>query len=139
MKSLIRTIYLYIPFKKFFFIFEKNFNIRESIFKYLFRGFFLTEFQKKNSTFILYLQLLKMKFLEWTWKNLGTSCLNIWSKIVKKKNTIFDIGANTGIYSLFLVHLIQIQKLMHLNLTIISLKVIYKSKIKNKFNIKIEM
>ena len=73
MKSLIRTIYLYIPFKKFFFLYlRKNFNIRESIYKHLwFRGFFLTKFKKKKSIFILYLQLLKMRFFGMDLEKLG--------------------------------------------------------------------
>ena len=91
MKSLIRTIYLYIPFKKFFFLYlRKNFNIRESIYKHLwFRGFFLTEFQKKK--FYIY-SLPTIIENEIFWNGLGKTweplSLNIWSKIVKKKYNI---------------------------------------------------
>ena len=91
MKSLIRTIYLYIPFKKFFFLYlRKNFNIRESIYKHLwFRGFFLTKFKKKK-IYIYSLPTIIENEIFWnglgkTWEPLS---LNIWSNIVKKKYNI---------------------------------------------------
>ena len=78
-----------------------------------------------------------MKF----WNGLGKTweplSLNIWSKIVKK-NTIFDIGANTGIYSLVSCAFNSNSKTYAFEPNNNFIKAIYKSKIKNKFNIKIE-
>ena len=76
--------------------------------------------------------------MEWTWKTWEPLSLNIWSKIVKKKNTIFDIGANTGIYSLVSCALNSKSKTYAFEPNNNFIKAIYKSKIKNKFNIKIE-
>lgn len=141
MKSLIRTIYLYIPFKKFFFLYlRKNFNIRESIYKHLwFRGFFLTKFKKKK-IYIYSLPTIIENEIFWnglgkTWEPLS---LNIWSNIVKKKNIIFDIGANTGIYSLVSCALNSKSKTYAFEPNNNFTKAIYNSKIKNRFNIKIE-
>lgn len=141
MKNLIRKIYLYIPFKKFFFLYlRKNFNIRESIYKHLwFRGFFLTKFQKKK-IYIYSLPTIIENEIFWnglgkTWEPLS---LNIWSKIVKKKNIIFDIGANTGIYSLVSCAFNSKSKTYAFEPNNNFTKAIYKSKIKNQFNIEIE-
>lgn len=103
MKNFLRYIYLNIPFKKYFFLFlKKNFKINQNIYKHLwFKGFFLVNFSNKN--FFIY-SLPTIIENEIFWNGLGVTweplSLKIWSKIVKKKKIIFDIGANTGIYSL---------------------------------------
>lgn len=141
MKNFIRAIYLYIPFKKFFFLYlRKKFHISENIYKHLwFRGFFKTKFQKK--IFYIY-SLPTIIENEIFWNGLGKTweplSLNIWSKIVKKKKIIFDIGANTGIYSIVSCAFNSKSKTYAFEPNQYFVKAIYNSKIKNNFDIKIQ-
>ncbi len=103
MKNFLRFIYLNIPFKKFVFLFlKKNFKIKQNIYKHLwFKGFFSVKYL--NINFYIY-SLPTIIENEIFWNGLGKTweplSVKIWSKIIKNKKIIFDIGANTGVYSL---------------------------------------
>ena len=139
MKNILRTIYLNIPFKKYFFLFLKNnFKIEPRIYKHLwFRGFFLVNFSKK--IFYIY-SIPTIIENEIFWNGLGTSweplSIRIWSKIVKKKHYIFDIGANSGIYSLVSCAFNKKSLVYAFEPNVKCINAIKKAKLKNKYKIK---
>lgn len=139
MKNILRTIYLNIPFKKYFFLFLKNnFKIESRIYKHLwFRGFFLVNFSKK---FFYIYSIPTIIENEIFWNGLGTTweplSIRIWSKIVKKKQYIFDIGANSGIYSLVSCAFNKKSFVYAFEPNVKCINAIKKSKIKNKYKIK---
>ena len=139
MKNILRYIYLNIPFKKYFFLFlRNNFKIKQNIYKHLwFKGFFSVSFSNKN--FFIY-SLPTIIENEIFWNGLGTTweplSLRIWSKIVKKKKIVFDIGANTGIYSLLGCAFNSGSLVYAFEPNIECVKALEKAKNKNKFKIK---
>lgn len=140
MKKILRSIYLNIPFKKFFFLFlKKNFKIKKNIYKHLwFKGFYFVKYS--NISFFIY-SLPTIIENEIFWNGLGKTweplSIKIWSKISKNKKIIFDIGANTGVYSLLSAAINPRSKIYAFEPNNIFTKAIEKANRKNKFQINI--
>lgn len=104
MKKLLKSIYLKLPLKKQLFVIAKKiFNPSENVYKHLhFQDNFSVRvdaahsFKMRHYGFELENELF-WRGLENGWEHLSV-CL--WTKLVKNANVIFDVGANTGIYSL---------------------------------------
>lgn len=105
MKKIIKAIYSLIPFKKQMFSILKNiWTPKKSIYQHL---YFKGEFEvivEGNRKFKLYNPGLAIENgIFWNglfddgWER---DSIKIWIELCKKSKTIFDIGANTGIYSL---------------------------------------
>jgi FkbM family methyltransferase len=104
MKSLLKQVYNFIPFKKqLFTVLKMVYTPSESVYRHLhFHGVIDVRvdkdhkfkmdhfgFQIENEIF--------WKGLEGGWEK---ASVGIWVKLAKNANTIFDIGANTGIFAL---------------------------------------
>lgn len=140
MKFLLKTIYKNIFFKKYIFMLIKIFyKPSRNIYQHLwFSGFFKTKFLDKKF-YIYSLPTIIENEIFWngianTWEPLS---LKIWSRIVKKKKIVFDIGANTGIYSILSKVFNPKVKVYAFEPNIEFLKAIKKSNEKNKFDINI--
>lgn len=102
MKKFLKTIYQNIPLKKQLFMLIKVISIPEFIYKHLyFNGVFRVKVE--NTSFLLThfgYQLENEVF----WKGLLNGwekiSMRLWVELCKDSTVIFDIGANTGIYSL---------------------------------------
>jgi FkbM family methyltransferase len=101
MKQLLKTIYKALPFKKQVFTFIRPFHPPERIYQHL---YFTGAFKVKvdNSYFkIRHSGYQVENDLFWTgldnWERVS---LDLWKRLSKSSNTIIDIGANTGVYSL---------------------------------------
>ena len=101
-----------------------------------FKGFFLTNFSKK---FFYIYSIPTIIENEIFWNGLGTTweplSIRIWSKIVKKKKIIFDIGANSGIYSLVSCAFNKKLSVYAFEPNTECINAIQKAKLKNKFKI----
>src|SRR5258705_11326726 len=103
MKKLIKKLYSIAPFKKELYSFIKFFGIPpERIYKHLyFKGIF--NIRTDGTSFKMYhygYQLENDIFwngLEGKWEK---NSLKLWKELCKSSDVIFDIGSNTGIYSL---------------------------------------
>lgn len=102
MKELLKKTYSYLPFKKELFSFLRIFNISPKIYKHLyFQGIF--KVKCANSSFLIQhygYQLENEIFwagLTGGWERISMS---LWIELCKNSNSIIDIGANTGVYSL---------------------------------------
>ena len=103
MKKIIRSVYNIIPFKKEFYGVLKIFwNPRESIYKHLhFKSPFTVriddtkKFKIYNGTIIE--NEIFWKGLTGKWEK---ESMKLWLKLCEDSNTIFDIGANNGVYAL---------------------------------------
>ncbi|GAB4446646.1 MAG: hypothetical protein Fur0028_01260 [Bacteroidales bacterium] len=97
----LKTIYNYIPFKKEAFCLIRYFNLPEAIFKHLiFKGIFKVKVE--NNSFKMFHYGFQLEN-ELFWKGINSwekESLRCWINEAKNSNIIFDIGANTGIYSL---------------------------------------
>ena len=140
MKNFLRIIYSNLPFKKYLFnILRKNFKIKENFYKHLwFEGFFYTNYLNKKF-FIYSLPTIIENEIFWnglgkTWEPLSTK---IWTELVKRKKIIFDIGANTGIYSLLSCAFNNKAKVYAFEPNHNFVRAILNAKNKKKYNIKI--
>ena len=101
MKRLLKTIYEIVPFKKQFFSLIKVFNPSEKIYQHLhFKGVFTVKVEKASFKMRHYGYQLENDLF---WKGLNhfeATTLNLWKELAKKSNTILDVGANTGTFSL---------------------------------------
>lgn len=102
MKIIFKKIYSWLPFKKELFNIIKCFNIPNSIFKHLaFKGEFTVKIRKNCSFKMFHYGYQLENELFWKglkgWEKESIAC---WLHEAENSNTIFDIGANTGIYSL---------------------------------------
>ena len=102
MKRILKRIYKWLPFKKQFFLVLRVLPLPESIFKHLhFDG--LISVTVANNTFKIYhygYQLeneLFWKGIEGGWEK---TSMQIWIALSIKSKNIFDVGANTGVFSL---------------------------------------
>lgn len=104
LRKIIKTIYNCFPFKKYIFIVIKFlFNPSQDIYKHLhFKGIFRVKINESNSFLIQHYGYelendLFWKGLEDGWEK---TSIKLWQLLSKNANVIFDIGANTGLYSL---------------------------------------
>jgi FkbM family methyltransferase len=101
-KNTLKKIYYTIPFKKEIFQILKPFNIPRSIYQHLyFHGIFKVNFQKCHFLIKHYGHQVENDIF-WSsltggWEKVS---LQLWIALCKESNTIIDIGANTGVYSL---------------------------------------
>ncbi len=104
MKKILKTIYNYLPFKKELFSVIKIFWIpKESIFKHLyFKGMFTVKIDNTRRFKLHHHNFQIKNEIFWTglqncWEK---ESIKLWIKLCENAQTIVDIGANTGIYSL---------------------------------------
>ncbi len=102
MRHIFKKILHNIPFKKPLFLFMRMFNLPEGIFKHLyFEGIINVKFEKYQFKIKHYGYQLENELF---WKGLTNGwekiSMQLWINLSKQSNTILDIGANTGIYSL---------------------------------------
>lgn len=102
MKNTFKSIYNFIPFKKQIFSLIQPFNIPKSIYQHLhFKGIFKVKFE--NHQFLIEHHGYQIENeLFWSgltqgWEKIS---MQLWIKLCEDSNTIIDIGANTGVYSL---------------------------------------
>ena len=104
MKRIIKFIYSCVPFKDFFFKgLKKVWQPPESVYKHLhFHGVFRVNVNEKKGFKIMHYGFEIEN--EIFWNGLGKSwesvSLNLWKELCLNSTVIFDIGANTGVYSL---------------------------------------
>ena len=101
-RKIIKFVYNFIPFKKYLFLFIRSLYIpKQSLYQHLtFKGIFRVALE--NSNFKIY---NTGTFIEnqLFWKGIDgfePNSLKIWIKLCRMSDVIFDLGANTGIYSL---------------------------------------
>jgi FkbM family methyltransferase len=103
MKTALKRIYQIIPFKREVFSFIKLLGSpSESIYKHLyFKGNFTVHIDPTHSFIIRHYGFVVENSLFWKglddWER---KSLDIWITLAKTSSVIFDIGANTGVYSL---------------------------------------
>ncbi len=104
MKKILKTIYTYLPFKKELFSIIKMFWMpKESIFKHLyFKGIFTVKIDNTKHFKLHHHNFQIENEIFWTglqncWEK---ESIKLWIKLCENAQTIIDIGANTGIYSL---------------------------------------
>jgi len=103
MKRIIKCLYNFIPFKKYFFDIIKHSKLQESFYKHFhFKGVFKVKVDKSNSFKLFHYgyQIENNIYWEGLYGKYEKTSLKIWSEISKKSNIVFDIGANTGIFAL---------------------------------------
>ena len=104
MKKLIKTVYKWLPFKKeIFSVIRKIGTPSENVYKHLyFTGVFTTPIKKGLSFKMKHYGYQLENDIFWAgingkWEKYS---LSFWQKLSERSEVIFDIGANTGIYSL---------------------------------------
>jgi len=104
MKNMLKNIYEKIPYKKQSFSFLKQIaSIPESVYQHLyFNGIITVKVNEKQSFKMMHYghpieNDLFWKGLYGSWEK---KSMKLWSDLSRKSNTIFDIGANTGVYSM---------------------------------------
>src|SRR5688572_12744065 len=103
MKRIFKLIYSSIPFKKEIFSFLKIFSLPERIYRHLhFKGTIRLKIDDKSSFKMQHYGYQVENDLFWSGLTGGweKTSLSLWIKLCETNHTIFDIGANTGIYSL---------------------------------------
>jgi FkbM family methyltransferase len=102
-KVFIKKIYSLIPFKRNFYLLIKNFNPPASIYQHL---YFNGEFKIKIDGNLFFkmihygYQLENELFWNGLYHGFEKYSITIWSELSKTQSVVFDVGANTGIYSL---------------------------------------
>lgn len=101
LKTFLKNIYRIVPFKKQVFLLIKSFNLPHCIYKHLhFKGEF--NIKVKNKSIKIYHHGYELEN-ELFWKGVNgweKQTIKYWIWFSKRSNVIFDIGANTGIFSL---------------------------------------
>lgn len=103
MKKFLKAVYSKIPYKKHLFLLLKVFSLPKSIYQHLhFTGIFNIK-NHQNSTFKMFHHGNSIEnevFWAGLYGNWEKDSLMLWSKLSETAGVIFDIGANTGIYSI---------------------------------------
>ncbi|MBS1650680.1 MAG: FkbM family methyltransferase [Bacteroidetes bacterium] len=102
MKKVLKKTFQTLPFKKEIFLFLRIFKLPHAIYKHLyFKGNFQVNINSKKLLINHYGFELENEIfwrgLENGWENIS---MRLWIELSKQSEVIFDIGANTGIYSL---------------------------------------
>ncbi|MBN8703051.1 MAG: FkbM family methyltransferase [Bacteroidetes bacterium] len=104
MKKILKEIYRLIPFKKQFFLFIKFFwTPPHSIYKHLhFNDEILISVDNSHKFKMMHYGFQVENDLFWEGIHSGYEgmSMNLWIKLARKSNVVFDIGANTGTYSM---------------------------------------
>ncbi|HXG85364.1 MAG TPA: FkbM family methyltransferase [Pyrinomonadaceae bacterium] len=104
MKQIAKLIYKWIPFKQQFFSLVRIFAAPgESVYKHLhFKGTLVVPVDKTHSFRIEHygFELENSLFWEGIENGWEKTSVSLWIKLVRQAEVIFDVGANTGIYSL---------------------------------------
>lgn len=104
MKNILKKIYQLIPFKKYIFLgVKKLVNLPESIYKHLhFHGVITINAGDAHQFKMYHHGTSEENELFWGGIENGweKTSLKIWRKLCVEATTVFDIGANTGLYSL---------------------------------------
>ena len=104
MKHFLKSVLKAVPFKKSIFLAVKSLtNVPERIYKHLyFKGIFKVKVDKSSSFFVHHYGYQIENEIFWAglaggWEK---ESMKLWIKLCKLSKNIFDVGANTGIYSL---------------------------------------
>jgi len=104
MKQIVKTVYRKLPYKQPFFKLLKNFtDLNENVYKHLhFEGDFKVQVDETHSFWVRHygFELENMLFWKGLIEGWEKTSISLWSELVKKADVIFDLGANTGVYSL---------------------------------------
>jgi FkbM family methyltransferase len=104
MKAVIKSIYHLLPFKQTFFsLLKKVWSPNESVFKHLhFKGVFRVPIDESTSFKIKHhgFQIENEIFWAGLTNSWEKESLKLWIKLCQGCESIFDIGANTGVYAL---------------------------------------
>jgi FkbM family methyltransferase len=104
MKQVIRNVYKKLPYKKPFYELLKNFVIPgENVYKHLhFEGDFKVQVDESHSFLMRHYGFELENTLFWMGIKNGweKTSISLWIELVGKSEVVFDIGANTGVYSL---------------------------------------
>lgn len=104
MKSIIKKTYDLIPFKKSLFVLlKKVYQPKESVYRHLHFHGIIDIKADKDAWFKMNHEGYQIEN-EIFWQGLDNGwekvSVGLWKKLVKNSNTIFDIGANTGVFAL---------------------------------------
>lgn len=103
-KKLLKGIFKVIPFKKqLFTIIRTTFRLKEPLYKHLyFKGVFKVAIDKQHSFKIMHhgYQVENEIFWEGIEDGWEKHSMRVWMALTKRSNVIFDVGANTGVFSL---------------------------------------
>lgn len=103
-KNIFVAIYNLIPFKgQLFYIVKKIYSPPQSIYKHLhFKGVINISIDKQHSFRMQHYGYVLENEMFWAGINSGweSESIKLWMKLSERSKTIFDIGANTGIFSL---------------------------------------
>ncbi|MBL7725350.1 MAG: FkbM family methyltransferase [Chitinophagaceae bacterium] len=104
MKKFLKNLYNLVPFKKaMFHVLRAVWSPKESVFRHLkFKGVFTVPVGKTGKFKIKHYGYQVENEIFWKGLTNGweKESIKIWMKLCEKSTVIFDIGANTGIYSL---------------------------------------
>jgi len=104
MKKLVKVLYSLLPFKRELFSFIKFFYLPpQSIYKHLhFKGIIKVKVDKLRSFKINHHGYVVENEIFWSGLENGweKASIALWIKLCENADTVFDIGANTGIYAL---------------------------------------
>lgn len=103
MKKFLKIVYNIIPFKRELFSLLRILNLPESIYKHLyFRGWFTVSIDKNTKFKMFHLGVVEENQIFWKglYNGWEKKSISLWIELSKNSNVIFDIGANTGLYSL---------------------------------------
>ena len=105
MKSILKSFYDFLPFKKeIYFVLRKIIRLPHRLHQYFyFKGVFNTEVEGKTFKMMNYGYQFHVEN-EYFWGGINNGwekvSTNLWIQLCKNANVIFDIGANTGCFSL---------------------------------------
>lgn len=104
MKPLLKKAYDLIPFKpQFLGIVKSCISLPQNVYQHLhFKGIFKVKIDKEHSFLIYHHGGIEENEIFWNgleggWEKKSTA---LWTQLVRNKNTILDIGANTGLYAM---------------------------------------
>jgi FkbM family methyltransferase len=104
MKKMIKNVYEKIPFKReAFSLLKITANLPESVYQHLyFNGIINVKVNEKESFKMMHYGHPIENDLFWKglYGNWEKKSMKLWTSLSKKSNIIFDIGANTGVYSM---------------------------------------
>ena len=104
MKKIFKKIYDIIPFKKkLFSIIKRTIKVPSSIYQHLhFKGVFTVKINNQNSFKIFHHGGIEENEIFWNGLEGGweKKSISLWIELAKDAESIFDIGANSGLYAL---------------------------------------